>query len=128
MLLVGAPGRMRNGKRLPPVTSRTKKFASLPAMSQVCGVVAGGAGLFEAYRRRITAVDVEVEDRRRGAKADVAGAGDEKRIGRRARRDPERLLAAGDIVEGEKVGAAGRTVVGGDLPVVARERSRHWCR
>ena len=36
MLLVGAPGRMRNGSRLPLVTSRTKKFASLPAMSQVC--------------------------------------------------------------------------------------------
>ena len=37
MLLVGAPGRMRNGSRLPPVTSRMKKFASLPAISQVCG-------------------------------------------------------------------------------------------
>src|SRR5437879_5416946 len=33
--LVGAPGRMRKGKREPPVTSRTKKLASLPAMSQV---------------------------------------------------------------------------------------------
>jgi hypothetical protein len=38
MLLVGAPGRMRNGSLLPLVTSRTKKFASLPAMSQVCAV------------------------------------------------------------------------------------------
>src|SRR5436305_973659 len=38
MLLVGAPGRMRKGRREPPVTSRTKKFASLPAMSQVCAV------------------------------------------------------------------------------------------
>jgi hypothetical protein len=37
-LLVGAPGRMRSGKVLPPVTSRTKKFASLPAISQVCAV------------------------------------------------------------------------------------------
>ena len=36
--LVGAPGRMRNGRREPPVTSRTKKFASLPATSQVCAV------------------------------------------------------------------------------------------
>ena len=38
MELVGAPGRMRNGRREPPVTSRTKKFASLPAMSQVWAV------------------------------------------------------------------------------------------
>ena len=38
MLLVGAPGRIRKGKREPPVTSRTKKLASLPAMSQVCAV------------------------------------------------------------------------------------------
>src|SRR6185295_14839304 len=36
--LVGAPGRMRKGRREPPVTSRTKKLASLPAMSQVCAV------------------------------------------------------------------------------------------
>jgi hypothetical protein len=36
--LVGAPGRMRNGSREPLVTSRTKKFASLPAMSQVWAV------------------------------------------------------------------------------------------
>src|ERR1051326_5198208 len=36
--LVGAPGRMRNGRREPPVTSRTKKFASLPAISHVCAV------------------------------------------------------------------------------------------
>src|SRR5207302_10017514 len=36
--LVGAPGRIRNGKREPPVTSRTKKLASLPAMSQVWAV------------------------------------------------------------------------------------------
>jgi len=35
MLLVAAPGRIRNGRRLPPVTSRMKKLASLPAMSQV---------------------------------------------------------------------------------------------
>ena len=34
--LVGAPGRMRKGRREPPVTSRTKKFASLPATSHVC--------------------------------------------------------------------------------------------
>ena len=34
--LVGAPGRMRKGRREPPVTSRTKKFASLAPMSQVC--------------------------------------------------------------------------------------------
>ena len=38
MLLVGAPGRILKGRRLPPVTSRTKKLASLPAMSQVCAV------------------------------------------------------------------------------------------
>ena len=38
MLLVGAPGRMRNGSRLPPVRSRTKKFASLAPISQVCAV------------------------------------------------------------------------------------------
>ena len=38
MVLVGAPGRMRNGRREPPVTSRTKKLASLPATSQVCAV------------------------------------------------------------------------------------------
>ena len=38
MVLVGAPGRMRNGRREPPVTSRTKKLASLPAMSQVWAV------------------------------------------------------------------------------------------
>src|SRR4051812_16215355 len=38
MELVGAPGRMRNGRREPPVTSRTKKFASLPATSHVCAV------------------------------------------------------------------------------------------
>jgi hypothetical protein len=38
MLLVGAPGRTRNGNRLPPVTSRTKKFASLAPISQVCAV------------------------------------------------------------------------------------------
>src|SRR5882724_7116892 len=36
--LVGAPGRMRKGRREPPVTSRTKKLASLPAMSQVWAV------------------------------------------------------------------------------------------
>src|SRR6185437_3113854 len=36
--LVGAPGRMRNGRREQLVTSRTKKFASLPATSQVCAV------------------------------------------------------------------------------------------
>ena len=36
--LVGAPGRMRKGSREPLVTSRTKKLASLPAMSQVCAV------------------------------------------------------------------------------------------
>ena len=36
--LVGAPGRMRNGRREPPVTSRTNQLASLPAMSQVCAV------------------------------------------------------------------------------------------
>src|SRR6266404_6764655 len=36
--LVGAPGRMRKGKREPPVTSRTKKLASLPATSHVCAV------------------------------------------------------------------------------------------
>src|SRR4029078_3902981 len=36
--LVGAPGRMRKGKRDPLVTSRTKKFASLPATSHVCAV------------------------------------------------------------------------------------------
>ena len=38
MLLVGAPGRMRKGRREPPVTSRTKKLASLPATSQVWAV------------------------------------------------------------------------------------------
>ena len=38
MLLVGAPGRIRNDSLLPPVTSRTKKFASLAPMSQVCAV------------------------------------------------------------------------------------------
>ncbi len=38
MLLVGAPGLMRKGRREPPVTSRTKKLASLPAMSQVWAV------------------------------------------------------------------------------------------
>ena len=37
-LLVGAPGRIRNDSLLPPVTSRTKKFASLAPMSQVCAV------------------------------------------------------------------------------------------
>src|SRR5262249_43572020 len=36
--LVGAPGRMRKGRREPPVTSRTKKLASLPAMAQVWAV------------------------------------------------------------------------------------------
>ncbi len=36
-LLVGAPGRIRNGSLLPLVTSRTKKLVSLPATSQVCG-------------------------------------------------------------------------------------------
>ena len=36
MLLEGALGRMRSGKVLPWVTSRTKKFASLPATSQIC--------------------------------------------------------------------------------------------
>jgi hypothetical protein len=36
--LVGAPGRIRNGSREPDVTSRTKKFASFPAMSQVWDV------------------------------------------------------------------------------------------
>ena len=36
-LLVGAPGRIRNGSGLPRVTSRMKKFASLQAMSQVYG-------------------------------------------------------------------------------------------
>src|SRR3954451_3151758 len=35
MELVGAPGRMRNGRREPPVTSRTNQFASLAPMSQV---------------------------------------------------------------------------------------------
>src|SRR5262245_48744988 len=35
ILLVGAPGRIRNGRRDPLVTSRTKKFASFPATSQV---------------------------------------------------------------------------------------------
>src|SRR5881409_803386 len=35
ILLVGAPGRMRRGRRDPPVTSRTKKLASLPATSHV---------------------------------------------------------------------------------------------
>ncbi len=38
MLLVGAPGRIRKGRRDPLVTSRTKKLASLPAMSHVCAV------------------------------------------------------------------------------------------
>ncbi len=36
--LVGAPGRMRKGSFEPLVTSRTKKLASLPAMSQVWAV------------------------------------------------------------------------------------------
>jgi hypothetical protein len=36
--LVGAPGRIRNGKRDPLVTSRTKKFASFPATSHVCAL------------------------------------------------------------------------------------------
>src|SRR5260221_9494545 len=37
-LLVGAPGRILKRRRLPPVTSRTKKLASFPAMSQGCAV------------------------------------------------------------------------------------------
>jgi len=37
-LLVGAPGRIRNGSRLPLVWSRTKKLASLAPMSQVWAV------------------------------------------------------------------------------------------
>src|SRR5438105_12692806 len=36
--LVGAPGRMRSGRREPPVTSRTNQFASLAPMSHVCAV------------------------------------------------------------------------------------------
>src|SRR5262245_17216490 len=36
--LVGAPGRMRKESLEPPVTSRTKKLASLAPMSQVCAV------------------------------------------------------------------------------------------
>src|ERR1044072_3509312 len=43
-LLVGAPGRIRKGRRDPLVTSRTKKFASFPATSQVCA--AKPPGLF----------------------------------------------------------------------------------
>src|SRR6267154_2551567 len=46
--LVGAPGRMRKGRREPPVTSRTKKFASLPATSHVCAV--NPPELFCSYR------------------------------------------------------------------------------
>ena len=38
MALVIAPGRMRKGIRLELVTSRTKKFSSLPATSQAWGV------------------------------------------------------------------------------------------
>ena len=38
ILLVGAPGLILNGNRLPLVTSRMKKFVSLPAISQVWGV------------------------------------------------------------------------------------------
>ncbi len=36
--LVGAPGRMRNDSNEPPVTSRTKKLASLAPISHVCAV------------------------------------------------------------------------------------------
>src|SRR5438874_13831649 len=36
--LVGAPGRMRSGRREPPVTSRTNQLASFAPMSQVCAV------------------------------------------------------------------------------------------
>src|ERR1051326_2967783 len=36
--LVGAPGRMRKGRREPPVRSRTNQFASFAPMSHVCAV------------------------------------------------------------------------------------------
>src|ERR1043166_4160270 len=38
MELVGAPGRMRKGRREPPVRSRRNQFASLAPMSHVCAV------------------------------------------------------------------------------------------
>ena len=90
MLLVGAPGRMRKGRREPPVTSRTKKFASLPATSQVWAVKPPRVVLLQPDRRRVAGVDVEVEHRGRGAQAEPAGAVDEDRVGRRAGGDRER--------------------------------------
>ena len=64
---------------------------------------------------------MKVQDWRRGAQTDPAGTVDEQGVGRRAAGDGEGNPGAGDVLDRELVGAAGRTVVGGNLPVGGRE-------
>ena len=72
---------------LPPVTSRTKKFASLAPMSQVCAVKPPRCSARGGCAGVSLVLMCKVEHRRRGAEADLAGAVDEDRVGRRAGRD-----------------------------------------
>ena len=105
-LLVGAPGRMRNGSRLPPVKSRTKKFASLPAMSQVCAVKPPALVWSRRMRRRIGGLNVEIERRRGRAEADIAGGREDERVGGRAGSELEDRAGCGRIFNREKIPAA----------------------
>src|SRR6185295_2391372 len=81
------------------------------------GREAAGVVLLEADGGGVRGVDVQVEDRGRGAEADAAGRVDEDRVGRGAGGDGERHLRAGDVLDRELARAAGGRVVGGQLPV-----------
>ena len=69
---------------------------------------------------------MQVQPRAAVAETDLAAAGDEERVRRRARGDRERHLRSGDVLDGELAGAAAG-VVGGELPIVVRAAGRRRC-